>query len=263
MTTSVTDAGLWVWPEHEPVIDLSLFYILTYPKQGLSRIDAARLLGEGPEVWSNRKSAPIQYLLKYGQHGVAERIYYRLARALNLPHQSVFWAIHPDFPDLVAVAIKFEADAFRPKRIDPDASTVTYRRRVTPVLNGTDFYRHHVLQTFLGSGDHTQMMVKQNILFGIDAADCTPSSWRSEGFWQRFAEWFTDKSKSEQVAATVMEMMGSLARQADIPAWIEQELQAAPNAIVRSMSSRYVDAVQTMQEALREFLEDEDQSVTP
>ena len=113
-----------------------------------------------------------EYLIKVASDAIHERLYYILARTLNLPQQHVFWAVTPPHEDLVAVAIRFEKEAFFPCSIDTLAQTVKYRRKTYDVPNTADFWRHGVLHRYCGTGDIHQAMVKGNVLFGIDAADC-------------------------------------------------------------------------------------------
>src|SRR5437763_11553981 len=154
-----TSANCWGWLDDDLVpVDLSTYDLSYYSKQGLSQVKAARCLPEDtPEYWKKRKEFPILYLVKYIEHALAERLYYRLARTLNLPQQHVFWGVFPAYPDLIAVAICFEPSAFLPRSVYPLAGTVTYRRRAISLENALDQLRHRVLHTFCGSADGNQV----------------------------------------------------------------------------------------------------------
>lgn len=247
-------ANCWGWPDDDLVpIDLSTHDLSHYSKQGLSQVKAARRLPEDtPEYWKKRRQFPILYLVKYAEHALAERLYYRLARTLNLPQQHVFWGVYPAYPDLVAVAIRFETNAFFPSAVDPLAGTVTYRRRITPVENALDKLRHRVLHTFCGSADGNQVMVHGKLLFGIDAADCTPSP-HNASFWH----WFLDYYQTENPAyvPTLLQMMQTIAEHPELPDLVEQELLSAPYPALRTgVLTPYSERLRTTYAGLVEAL---------
>jgi hypothetical protein len=138
----ITPTSHWIWPDDDHhVVSFDSYYLSSYSKQGLSTVKTARFMDDSSEVWRNRKRLPIQYLVKFGHHAVAERLYYRLARLFDLPQQSVFWGTRSGEPAVVAVAIQFEPAAFFPTSIDVGAGTVTYRRRTIPVPNTKEDHR--------------------------------------------------------------------------------------------------------------------------
>src|SRR5215469_9012239 len=110
----------WEWPlDDQTPVDMTPYYVSKYHKGGLSYwVGAARRIGPTAQDWEQRRKAPITYLLKVGNDAIHERLYYVLARALNIAQQHVFWAIKPPYKDLISVAIQFEQEAFFPKSID-------------------------------------------------------------------------------------------------------------------------------------------------
>src|SRR5581483_7580038 len=114
------EQSAWTWPvDDQTPVDITSYYVSKYSKGGLSYwVGAARSIGSTAQDWEQRRKAPIAYLLKVGSDAIHERLYYRIARALDLPQQHVFWAVTPPYTDLVAAAIQFEPEAFFPKSID-------------------------------------------------------------------------------------------------------------------------------------------------
>lgn len=167
---SFIEPPFWSWPvDDQTPVDITPYYVTKHVKSGLSYwVGAARRVGPTAQEWEQRRKAPIIYLLKVGSDAIHERLYYVLARTLNLPQQHVFWAITPPHNDLIAVAIQFEQDAFYPKRIDIPTKTAWYRRKSLAVSNAENFWRHDVLHYYCGTGDIHQAMIKGNVLFGID-----------------------------------------------------------------------------------------------
>ena len=81
----------WTWPQndHTP-IDITPYYVSKYAKGGLSYwVGAARSIGPTAQDWQHRRKAPIVFLLKVGSDAIHERLYYTIARRLNLPQQHV------------------------------------------------------------------------------------------------------------------------------------------------------------------------------
>lgn len=247
-------ANCWGWPDDDLVpVDLSTYDLSYYSKQGLSQVKAARRLPEDtPEYWKKRKEFPILYLVKSIKHALAERLYYRLARTLNLPQQHVFWGVFPTCPDLIAVAIRFEPNAFFPSAVDPLAGTVTYRRRIIPVENALDKLRHRVLHSFCGSADGNQVMVNGKLLFGIDAADCTPSA-HDASFWRWFLEYY--QTENPAYVPTLLGMMRTIAEHPELPDLVEQELLTAPYPTLRTeVFTHYSERLRTTYAGLVEAL---------
>jgi hypothetical protein len=169
------------------------------------------------------------YLLKVATDAIHERLYYVLARTLNLPQQHVFWAINPLDDDLIGVAIRFEQEAFFPSNIDTLAKTVIYCRKTYSVLNAGDFLRHEVLHRYCGTGDIHQAMVKGNVLFGIDAADCMFHTPFLEDYWSRYLERY--RTTSPECFPIIRDMMQRIASHPELPDLVEQELLNAPGSV--------------------------------
>lgn len=233
--TQQTPAGetpLWTWPvDDRTPVDITNYYVTTYAKRGLSSwIGAARQVEETAEAWKNRRKAPIQYLLKVATDAIHERLYYVLARRLDLPQQQVFWAVNPRHDDLIGVAIRFEKEAFFLSAIDLFGKTATYRRKVHLVPNADDFLRHGVLHSYCGTGDIHQAMVKQRILFGIDAADCLFHAPFGKDSWRAYLAYY--RTKRPEALPIILDMMERIARHPELPELLEQELLAAPGEVL-------------------------------
>jgi hypothetical protein len=238
----------WTWPDDDhQVVSFDSYYLSSYSKQGLSTVKTARSMDDSSEAWRNRKRLPIQYLVKFGHHAVAERLYYRLARLFDLPQQHVYWGTRSGEPAVVAVAIQFEPAAFFPKAIDVGAGTVTYRRRTIPVPNATEYGYHRALHTFCGSHDGNQVMVKDGRIFGIDAADCRPSAANTDA-WRYFLDWYAERQPD--MVPSIIAMLKRIARRDDIPAIVEAELKTAPSLRVRDVLPGYCRALQETHAAL-------------
>ena len=82
---------VWNWPlDDQTPVDITPYYVSKYPKGGLSYwVGVARSIGPTAQDWELRRRAPIVYLLKVGSDAIHERLYYALARALNLPIRCV------------------------------------------------------------------------------------------------------------------------------------------------------------------------------
>ncbi|GHO66854.1 hypothetical protein KSC_057460 [Ktedonobacter sp. SOSP1-52] len=226
----------WNWPvDVQTPVDITQYYVCKHRKSGLSYwVGAARRIGQTAHDWEQRRKAPISYLLKVGSDAIHERLYYVLARALNLPQQHVFWAVTPPHRDLVAVAIQFERDAFFPKRIDVTNKTVLYRRKRYAIINAEDFWRHEVLHYYCGTGDIHQAMVKGKVLFGIDAADCRFYTPFLEDRWQRFLE---HHQKHNPAGLPVLrEMMHRIVEHPEVPDLVEHELANAPGPVLEHLA---------------------------
>lgn len=228
---SPQETSTWTWPlDDRTPVDITNYYVSTYSKKGLSYwIGTARLIGDTYEEWEKQRKVPIVYLLKVATDAIHERLYYVLARTLNLPQQHVFWAMNPLHDDLISVAIRFEQDAFFPRNIDSLAKTVTYRRKTYRVPNADDFLRHEVLHRYCGTGDIHQAMVKGEVLFGIDAADCMFHAPMLEDYWLRYLEHY--RTNSPECFPIIHDMMQRIASHPELPDLVEQELLDAPGPI--------------------------------
>ena len=261
-----SDPSAWTWPQddHTP-IDITPYYVSKYAKKGLSYwVGAARSIGPTIQDWEHRRKAPIVYLLKVGSDAIHERLYYSLARRLNLPQQHVFWAITPPHTDLVAVAIQFEPEAFFPKRIDVAAKTVVYRRKIYAVPNAEDFWRHEVLHYYCGTGDIHQAMVKGTVLFGIDAADCTFHAPNLSHYWQVYLDHYQTHESTR--LPVISDMMQRIAQHPELPDVVEHELRAAPGPVMKHLAplpSSYGDNLRRMHQDLLEALQKASQGSNP
>ena len=249
---------LWSWPlNDETPVDITPYYVSKYPKGGLSYwVGAARYIGPTIQDWEQRRKAPIIYLLKVGSDAIHERLYYMLARTLNLPQQHVFWAVKPPHTDLIAVAIQYEQEAFYPKSIDILSKTVLYRRKSSSVLNAEDYWRHEVLHYYCGTGDIHQVMVKGNVLFGIDAADCGFRTPFLDNHWQHYLDHYQTHDPAR--LPVIYEMMQRITRHPELPERIEQELAYAPGPVLKSLArdySKYGDNIRAMHNELLHTLE--------
>jgi hypothetical protein len=195
------------------------------------------------------------YLLKVGRDAIHERLYYLLARVLNLPQQHVFWAIKPPFTDLIAVAIQFEREAFFPKRIDVPTKTALYRRKTYCVPNAEDFWRHGVLHRYCGTGDIHQAMVKEHVLFGIDAADCSFHTPLFPNYWEDFLKHYQTHDPAR--LPILQEMMQRIAHHPELPDLVEQELTNAPGPVLDHLARgryTYGDNLREMHNSLARAL---------
>jgi len=253
-------SSLWTWPQDDQTpVDITQYYITRYPQKGLSAwIGAARLVGDTYEEWQRRRTAPIQYLLKVADEAVSERLYYRLARVLDLPQQIVRWAINSQRKGLIAVAIRFEREAFFPRQIDVLANTVTYRRKTYPCANAADFWRHEVLHHYCGTGDIHQAMVKGDVLFGIDAADCMFRAPLFQDYWLDYLAQY--RMQEPERLPIILDMMQCIASHPELPDLIKRELVEAPGPVFdipyRELA-RYSTNLRRMHQDLMDALERE------
>jgi len=239
LQTRQPEQPAWNWPlDDRAPVDITPYYVSKYSKGGLSYwVGAARSIGPTAQDWEQRRKAPIVYLLKVGSDAIHERLYYRIARTLDLPQQHVFWAVTPPHTDLVAAAIQFEPEAFFPKKIDVSTKTVLYRRRTYFVPNAEDFWRHDVLHYYCGSGDIHQAMVKGNMLFGIDAADCAFRAPFLENYWQHYLDHYQAQDPAR--LPVIYEMMQRIAHHSELPELVEQELREAPGPVLEHLAHQH------------------------
>ena len=218
----------WTWPEDDGfIVNCKTYWISAFHRRGLSNeLMAARRVTD----WERRRSAPISYLFKYGDGAVAERVYYRLARALDLPQQHVFWGLVAEGADRIGdtvVAIKFEREAVYPKSIRLETGEALYRGHRLPADNLMDSARHWVMHVFCHSRDGSnQVMVRGNTLFGIDAAECAFEALSAENW----SEWLAKsvETKPDVVQAVIYPWLNRLATTDDLPALARDELLSAP-----------------------------------
>ena len=246
---------VWNWPlDDQTPVDITPYYVSKYPKGGLSYwVGAAHSIGPTAQDWELRRRAPIVYLLKVGSDAIHERLYYVLARALKLPQQHVYWAVTPPYTDLVAVAIQYEQEAFFPRRIDVPTKTAWYRRKSYFVANAEDFWRHDVLHYYCGTGDIHQAMIKEHVLFGIDAADCGFRVLFLENYWKRFLDHY--QSHDPARLSVIDGMMQRIAQHPELPELIEQELVNAPGPVLKHLPCGYHAYSENVQAVHNELLQ--------
>ena len=269
---------MWTWPTDDSRrVNIDEFTLRPYPKAKNSRIDAAYRPGD-----HHRDSAPA-YLIKYGGQAVAERLYYRLARVFGLPQQWVFWANDGEVVDQwcrtiptlrrlaslpladrhlyspiplscqAAVAIQFELDARFAAALNEDRSTVVCDdgQRATPA-NALDSIRHNALHIFCGSGDSSQTMLRQDTLFGIDAANCLTQH-RAASYWLGM---LSEKARSRPIYPTFREMLKTIVQCATLAETASQELAEAPFPEVQQLAGPIGGIVRYNQEELAKALEE-------
>lgn len=215
----------WSWPpdDRQPV-DLSSDALAPYAQAGDSEILAARLTDSTAEHGTRRRSPPIAYLVTFGADAVAERYSYRLARALDLPQQHVFWSVFPGTSRVMA-AIRYEASAYFPHRITPEDGTVSYQGQVLPIVNAWDYVRHDVLHHVCGSPDGNNGMVRTEALCGIDAAACVCRAVDAAAV-HGVRDFYRERHPARDPVAR--SMLARLVETAELPVLVEQEIAAAP-----------------------------------
>jgi len=68
------------------------------------------------------------------------------------------------------VAIRYEATAYRPDKIDAKTATALTHGSASSILNPLDYYRHVALALFLDEADGEEFLITEGTLFRIDAA---------------------------------------------------------------------------------------------
>ena len=143
------------------------------------------------------------------------------------------------------MGIQFEREAFFPKTIEVLTKLVHYRRKNLVVPNAEDFWRHEVLHSYCGTGDIHQAMVKGNVLFGIDAADCRFHPPLFQGYWQHLLE--HDQTHDPARLPLHREMMQHIAAHPELPDLVEQELANAPGPVWKHLGlSHYGENIRKM-----------------
>jgi hypothetical protein len=152
----------WSWPLLDQPVDVSALILREWTHEGDSPIIAAR-----PRKQRGAPVPPPTYLLKVGRDAIGERLYSLAARHFDLPSAVVSWTTAAEVHE---AAIRFEPDAWRPRRIDPEQGTATTNDQQVTLRNPLDYYRHLALSDLLGEYDGAEFMVWQETLFRIDAA---------------------------------------------------------------------------------------------
>ncbi|HLV97680.1 MAG TPA: hypothetical protein VKT82_03290 [Ktedonobacterales bacterium] len=152
----------WDWSTDDQPVELQPFLVQEWKHDGDSRKGEAR-----PHRRRGEAKPPPTYLLKWGRDAIGERVYSAVARHLNMPSTVVRWTTYPDLPE---AAIRFEPDAWRPEDISVERGLASLQGRVEFLLNPLDYYRHLALSMVLGEYDGEEFMVRQQVLFRIDAA---------------------------------------------------------------------------------------------
>jgi hypothetical protein len=162
----------WPWPDGDVPVDLRPYVLREWTEhRGDSPITLAR-----PRKRRGAAVPPPAYLLKKAASAIGERAYYLLARFLDLPSAIVSWADYRAFP---VAAIRFEPAAWRPDKLDARSGIAQAGDRVERLLNPLDEYRHLALYQVLDEIDDTEFMVRDRILFRIDAASVGDALWRT------------------------------------------------------------------------------------
>jgi hypothetical protein len=155
----------WDWPEDDTPLCLDDFVLRRWQAHTGDSV-IVRAFPQRPNGAIGKRPT---YLLKYGADAIGERIYSVLARRLRLPSEVVRWTSEPT---LLEAAIRFEPRAHRPRRIDPAHAIATDERgRGEPIHNPLDYAAHLALSQVLGEADGVEVMLRDGVLFRIDAAD--------------------------------------------------------------------------------------------
>lgn len=152
-----TAPSQWDWPASDMPVDLTPYDLPDWTEH---RGDSPITLALPRKRRGSTAARQPAYLLKKSASAIGERTYYLLARLLDLPNSVVFWADYPEFP---VVAIRYE----------PAATGDRTERLVNPL----DEYRHLALYYLLGEDDDTEFMVRDSVLFRIDAASAGDALW--------------------------------------------------------------------------------------
>lgn len=159
----------WLWPESDEPVDLKPYVLREWTEHhGDSSITLAR-----PRKRRGAAVPEPAYLLKEGTDAIGERVYSLLARFLNLPSAVITWA----FRDLPVAAIRFESTAWSPDRMDTELGVTQTGDRIERLVNSQDYYRHLALYQLLDEIDSFEFMVRDNVLFRIDAASAGDALW--------------------------------------------------------------------------------------
>lgn len=157
-----TEVSCWKWPTLDQPVELSGYVLREWKHPGDSPMLSAR-----PRKKRGARAPLPDWLIKGGRDAVGERLYSLAACHFHLPSAVVFWTIQPDEP---LAAIRFEPDAWRPRRIDPERGLAFAEGEGTPLDNPQDYYCHLALSDLLGEYDGAEFMVRGGTLFRIDAA---------------------------------------------------------------------------------------------
>lgn len=159
---STAQPAPWSWSLIDQPVDVSSLILREWKHAGDSPIIAAR-----PRKPRGGPLPPPTFLLKAGRDAIGERLYSLAAYHFHLPSAVVAWTTRSDVPE---AAIRFEPDAWRPRRIAPEQEVATTEERAVTLRNSLDYFRHLALSSLLGEYDGAEFMVWQQLLFRIDAA---------------------------------------------------------------------------------------------
>ncbi len=94
-------------------------------------------------------------------------------------------------------------------------------------------------------------MVKGNVLFGIDAADCAFRAPFLENYWQYYLDHYQVQDPAR--LPVIYEMMQRIAHHSELPELVEQELREAPGPVLEHLAhqhSTYSENIQVMHHEL-------------
>lgn len=160
----------WDWPATDTLVDLTPYVLRKWTEHhGDSPITLAR----PHKRRGDTAPPPPAYLLKKTASAIGERTYYLLARLLDLPSTVALWADYDEDP---VAAIRYEPAAWRPDRL-AEQGIAASGDRIERLVNPLDEYRHSALYYLLGECDDIEFMVRDGVLFRIDAASVGDALW--------------------------------------------------------------------------------------
>jgi len=80
-------------------------------------------------------------------------------------------------------------------------------------------------------------MVKENMLFGIDAADCAFRAPFLENYWQHYLDHYQAQDPAR--LPVIYEMMQRIAHHSELPELVEQELREAPGPVLEHLAHQH------------------------
>jgi hypothetical protein len=231
----------WTWPVSDHLLPLATFSLREWTEH---KGDSPITLAFSRTPRRRGRSPHPAFLLKKGASAIGERTYYHLARYLDLPSAVVTWT---DYAEIPVAAIRFEPAAWRPDKIDTESGTAISENRVELLANPLDYYRHLALCYAMDEADDTEFMVREDVLFRIDAASVGDALWSAvvsalsrdlsgkepgDGGSQRHdsISWVGERLRSSEPQGYAI-YMETLARIVSHPEWdevIERDLRTCP-----------------------------------
>jgi hypothetical protein len=237
-------------------LDLTVYDLPGYRQQGISAVKTARVVVTDDPGWHGGRLAPNRYLVQFDQAAIAERLYFQVAHYFHLPQQPVFWTSVAGAPDLIAAAVRLEAQALLPEQIDLLAGSVTHCGKTLPLSNAIDYLRHVALRAYLGADGSARPVVRGTQMVGVSAADCVPYARDADG-WRRSMH-AQRLGQSATAAVVVLEGLEMIARHPEIVQLIGDDLERSPfPSLQKGLEEYYIDAVRVTHAALVEYLQNE------